>query len=380
MRNNRWVAWLVVCSLIVMHPWVIADEIDDYKSALDAANAQKQDLYGKIIWAEHQTDSILYELSVVDWELDWTENELNYLAGQKDVAMQNIAAGNIQLDELNQLIHAQDQVSKQRLRSLYENGSISYLEVFFGSSSFSEFLTQFEQITQLFQKDIEILEQQRKLKSELEAANLQLENNLAYLGSLEYQAQVREDELSSKREERSQLMNNILSQKESWQRAYDEFERQAVALEATIRDLQKQNQGPSYGTGIYVWPVPSTHYTTDEYGWRDDPFGGYNTNFHGGLDIAGYYGADIKAVDAGTVIYAGWNSGGYGNLVMIDHGNGIVTLYGHCSELYVEVWDVVDRGDIIASVGSTGWSTGPHLHIEFRVNGERVNPRDYIGW
>ena len=86
------------------------------------------------------------------------------------------------------------------------------------------------------------------------------------------------------------------------------------------------------------------------------------------------------AVDAGTVIFSGWNSGGYGYMVMIDHGDGIVTLYAHCSELYVNAWDTVDRGDVIALVGSTGWSTGPHLHIEFRVNGERVNPRDYLGW
>lgn len=380
MKRSKGLLMLLICSLILVHPWVFADEIDDYEDALEAANSQKQELWGKIQWAEHQTNSILYELSVVDWELDWTENQIAELAGQKGVAEQNIATGNVQLDEINRQIAAQDQVSRQRLRSLYENGSISYLEVFFGSTSFSEFLTQFEQITQLFQRDIEILEAQQKLRAAQQTANQQLEANYEYLKSLEYQAQVRETELSGKKVERSQLMDNILSQKESWQQAYDEFERQAVALEATIRELQKQNQGPSYGTGVYSWPVPSTHYTTDEYGWRDDPFGGYNNNFHGGLDIAGYYGADIKSVDGGTVIYAGWNNGGYGNLVMIDHGNGLVTLYGHCSEIFVNVWDVVDRGDIIAAVGSTGWSTGPHLHIEFRVDGERVNPRDYIGW
>ena len=380
MKRSKAVLVLLICSLILVNPWVFADDIKDYEDALEAANSQKQDLWGKIQWAEHQTNSILYELSVVDWELDWTENQIKELSGQKGVAEQNISSGNVQLDEINRQIAAQDQVSRQRLRSLYENGSISYLEVFFGSTSFSEFLTQFEQITQLFQRDLEILQAQQKLRDAQQAAIQQLTANYEYLKSLEYQAQVRETELSGKRVERSQLMDNILSQKESWQQAYDEFERQAVALEATIRELQKQNQGPSYGTGVYSWPVPSTHYTTDEYGWRDDPFGGYNNNFHGGLDIAGSYGVDIKSVDGGTVIYAGWHSGGYGNLVMIDHGNGIVSLYGHCSEIYVNVWEVVDRGDIIAAVGSTGWSTGPHLHIEFRVNGERVNPRDYIGW
>jgi len=310
--------------------------------------------------------------------LQWTTNELAYLQNEKALTEQSVLQGQQQLALIEAELQKKYEVTKTRLRALYENGNVSYLEVLFGSSSFSEFLTSFDQITLLFQRDVELLEEQRLLREKQQEINTARENYNSYLASLAYQAEVRNGELVTIRTEHNNLMENIQGQKESWQVAYDAFEAQAVALEETIRQLQAQNQGNVYGTGQYIWPVPSTYVISDFFGWRDDPFGGSNSNFHGGLDIAGSYGANILAADGGTIIYAGWNSGGYGNMVMIDHGNGIVTVYGHMSQVLVNVWDVVDKGDVIGLVGSTGWSTGPHLHIEFRVNGERVDPLNYL--
>ncbi len=379
MKKQKWIISLLCLCLVAAFSFANADEVSDYEAALAAANAQKAELLGKIEWANQQTSSLLTELAQVDWELDWTTQELTYLQNEKVTTEQNVLQGQQQLALIEAELQKKYEVSKTRLRALYENGNVSYLEVLFGSSSFSEFLTSFDQITLLFQRDVELLEEQRVLRKNQEEINTTLENYNSYLASLAYQAGVRSGELATMRTERNSLMENIQGQKESWQASYDAFEAQAVALEETIRQLQAQNQGNIHGSGQYIWPVPSSYVITDQFGWRDDPFGGSNSNYHGGLDIAASYGANILAVDNATVIYAGWNSGGYGNMVMLDHGNGIVTVYGHMSQILVNVWDTVDKGDVIGLVGSTGWSTGPHLHIEFRVNGERVDPWNYLG-
>lgn len=378
MKKQKWILSLICLCLVAAFSFASADEASDYEAALAAANAQKQDLLGKIEWANQQTSSLLNELAQVDWELEWTTNELTYLQTEKSSTEQSVLQGQQQLALIEAELQKKYEVSKTRLRALYENGNVSYLEVLFGSSSFSEFLTSFDQITLLFQRDVKLLEEQRLLSEKQQEINTTLENYNDYLGSLAYQAEVRNGELATMRAERNGMMVNIQGQKESWQVAYDAFEAQAVALEETIRQLQAQNQGNAHGSGQYIWPVPSTYVVSDEFGWRDDPFGGSNSNYHGGLDIAGSYGANILAVDGGTVIYAGWDSGGYGNMVVLDHGNGIGTVYGHMSQVLVNVWDAVDKGDVIGLVGSTGWSTGPHLHIEFRVNGERVDPWNYL--
>jgi murein DD-endopeptidase MepM/ murein hydrolase activator NlpD len=126
-------------------------------------------------------------------------------------------------------------------------------------------------------------------------------------------------------------------------------------------------------TGTFIWPMPYTHTLSSEYGWR---WG----RLHGGLDISdsGIYGQSIIAADGGTVTYAGYDESGYGNYVMIDHGNGYTTLYGHCSSLAVSTGETVEQGQTVGYVGSTGNSTGPHLHFEIRVNGEQVDPLGYV--
>lgn len=125
-----------------------------------------------------------------------------------------------------------------------------------------------------------------------------------------------------------------------------------------------------------TWPCPSTKRVTSEFGKRSQPVAGAST-YHKGLDIAGYMGVDIVAADAGTVLFSG-NSSSYGKYIVISHGNGITTLYAHCSQLLVKAGASVSKGQVIAKVGSTGISSGPHLHFEVSVNGVRQNPRNYV--
>ncbi|MBQ7702863.1 MAG: M23 family metallopeptidase, partial [Firmicutes bacterium] len=153
-----------------------------------------------------------------------------------------------------------------------------------------------------------------------------------------------------------------------------ELKAQADALVAEIKKLQDEQR--VYEGGVFTWPCPSSHYITYTFGYRYHPVFG-DWRFHTGIDISAYTGADIIAAASGKVIMAQWY-GGYGNCVMIDHGSGIVTLYGHASALCVSQGQEVSRGQLIARVGSTGWSTGPHLHFEVRINGEYVDPLQYF--
>ena len=154
----------------------------------------------------------------------------------------------------------------------------------------------------------------------------------------------------------------------------DELLAQAKELEQTLKNMVDVNS--EYVGGVFTWPVPSSHYITSYAGYRMHPV--YNVwKYHSGMDIAASYGADIVAMGDGKVILSQYY-GGYGNCVMIDHGGGIVSLYGHASSLCVSVGQSVKKGQVIAKVGSTGTSTGNHLHVEVRENGAIVDPLNYL--
>ncbi len=152
----------------------------------------------------------------------------------------------------------------------------------------------------------------------------------------------------------------------------EEKEKMTENLDSKLEE--KQEIDSKSVNGVYLACVPVTGNITSRFGSRES----IRSHNHKGLDIAAAYGSSIKAAADGTVISAGWNDGGYGNLVIIDHGNGITTYYGHCSKVYVSAGQKVSAGDIIAAVGSTGNSTGNHLHFEVRVDDVQVDPQNYI--
>ncbi|MHC5725672.1 MAG: M23 family metallopeptidase, partial [Nostoc sp.] len=186
----------------------------------------------------------------------------------------------------------------------------------------------------------------------------------------------------------SELIQRLNSDRLALEAAQNQLERDSKNLEVLIQQKvaearateaaqSKTNSRTSFiirGTGIMTYPSDAP--TSSPFGWRIHPILGYR-RFHAGLDFAASYGSTIRAADSGTVIFAGWY-GGYGRALIIDHGNGMTTLYGHTSELYVTEGQAVERGQAIGAVGSTGFSTGPHLHFEVRRDGTPVDPANYL--
>ncbi len=356
-----------------------------YASNLQQQQQQQQqlqdnmkDLQGKIIWADKEKTNVLAEINRIDWDLTQASNDLAYLENRRLTVEQEIKAATQRLTETEERLDATNQTANKRLRSLYENGSVSYLDVLFNGTSFNDFLARFDLVKLLLKRDVELLKEVKRLRVQQAADKVRVEQTKAEIVSLETETAARQVTLASRQADRTQVVQSLEQQKEAWQAAYEQFEAESRQLEAEIRRMIEASKGqPSQGTGTFGWPVPGYYTFTDTYGWRDDPFGGSTGNFHGGVDIAAPSGTGIAAVDSGTVAQAEY-SGGFGNMVLIDHGGGLFTLYAHASKLLVTKGQKVAKGETIAKVGSTGWSTGPHLHIEVRVNGERTDPMPYL--
>ena len=243
---------------------------------------------------------------------------------------------------------------------MYKNGSVGFLDVLMGSNSISEFVSNVEMIQRIYKNDIDVLNRLQKEQEELNALKVTLSEKI--------------DTLNAQKEEAKKAQADLDSKKAIIEARADELKAQADALIAEIKRLQDEQR--QYAGGAFTWPCPSSHYITYGFGYRINPYSGI-WKLHTGIDIAAAQNSDIIAAASGKVLLARWYQG-YGNCVIVDHGSGIVTLYGHCESFCVSEGQEVSRGQLIARVGNTGNSTGFHLHFGVRINGEYVDPMGYF--
>ena len=293
---------------------------------------------------------------------------------------ERIDAGEVQLAELEEdLAKAQKRVDKQndelsvRLRTMYKNGSVGFLDVVMNSGSFSEFLTNMDLVQKIFASDQDVLKDLQEAHDEIEKKKEKIESLQYSLESSKNTAEVEKKEVQSQKEK-------IAKDNDETAKMLDDLEEEAAAVQAQLAAQSQEgtisNSSTSeYTGGVLLWPTPGYTEITSGYGWRICPFHG--KEFHGAIDIGADGGASIIASAAGTVISAGYN-GGFGNSVQIDHGGGLVTMYNHCSALYVSKGDTVEKGQSIAAVGSTGSSTGNHLDFRVFKDGSTANPLGYL--
>lgn len=297
---------------------------------------------------------------------------------------------------------------------MYENGQTSYVEMLLSADSFTDFLNAVEYITQISQYDRKMLKEYQNMQVTIADTQKTLETDYASLQSL--QAKVQEEKQavaaleSAKKGELNdvaddltdaqtvakayeaeiQAQNEVIAQIQAAQKRAAEqqaAQQQAQAAEENqgATDVAGENQntaqnttpsGNGQSTGSMMWPCPSSKRVTSDYGPRTSPTNGASSN-HKGIDIGAAYGADIVAADGGTVLVATYSSSG-GNYVIIDHGGGLCTVYMHASSLTVSAGQTVSKGQVIAKVGSTGISTGNHLHFGVTLNGVYVSPWGYV--
>lgn len=322
-----------------------ATSVSEKQDELDSINKQKDDVAGDM---EALTSSIKEQQA----EIDKLQNTME----QKQV---EINEAERDIEETKQNIEERKDGLNNRLRTMYKNGSVGFLDVLLGSNSISEFISNLEMIQRIYENDqdtLTTLEEQHQVLEEKQAA---LKTEKAELSEQKAVAEEKESALQS--------------DKDSLQAKLDELNAEADKVSSEIAGLQDHDK--VYKGGKFMWPTTSTTITSP-FGFRIHPVTGAYTG-HTGVDIGVGMGSPVYAAASGTVIVAG-GYGGYGNAVVIDHGSGISTLYGHNSSVNVSVGQSVKQGQVIASSGSTGISTGPHLHFEVRINGSYVDPMSYF--
>lgn len=309
-------------------------------------------------------------------ELDKVNVEYQILQEKVEKAEKELETAQSEYDKKNTLL-------QRRLVTIYKNGENSYLDVLLNSKGIIEFVSNYFIIQRITEYDLETVKQLAEKKRNVEKINNQLQEDKANMKLVKVQAEKQTVVLTNTKTVHENFKNSLSESEKKLNAEIESYKRQSQELENLIQySISSSNYELNYSGGIMIWPTLTTSHITSSYGSRVHPIQGVIKN-HDGIDIGGAIGDPIYAAADGIVIYSAFNTGGYGNMVMIDHGISsegvkVVTLYAHGNKLLKNVGDTVKQGDIIMEVGSTGNSTGPHLHFEVRENGTHVDPKKYL--
>ncbi|MGB9661760.1 MAG: murein hydrolase activator EnvC family protein [Moorellaceae bacterium] len=326
---------------------------------------------------ESEGQELLEQLEKLEEEIKAKEQEIKRLESELQSAQARVNQAAAELAQAEALQEKRINTFRQRLKDIYENGQVSYLEVLLQSTSFSDFLVRMELLGKIAENDMRLVEEIKAERERIAAKKAALEAERDQLAKLKRQADGERSVLASRQAEKKQLLAQIEQEKKRVAQALDELEALSRQIAAKIRAIQTQNKRPlgPRGTSQLLWPLPGYTSISSPYGWRIHPLLG-TQRFHTGVDIPAPLGTDIIAAEDGQVISAGY-LGAYGNYIVIDHGGGLSSMYAHLSAILVREGQEVKRGQVIGRVGSTGWSTGPHLHFEIRLGGEPTDPLQY---
>ncbi|KLU67022.1 murein DD-endopeptidase MepM [Desulfosporosinus acididurans] len=354
-----------------------ASELNDAVEQQQSISSQKNQAQNKLHQLTYTADKLKVRLVQLDTQISAAQS----LLAQKQIAFTQaqtqVQIAQKELAQKQQELDDRRTALGKRARGIYENGQISYFELLFQSANLGDFITRMEYFNKLIANDHKLLTDIKDQKEKITQKTQDLQKKRDQAAQLQVQAAKAKADLDGKKaQQRTALEEN----QKAVQASYDEVERlqtEADALNDKIRKLQAAQAGKNKGDGtISTWPLPGHYEISDPYGWRTHPIT-HQQSLHTGTDIMAPMGTEIHAAGSGVVIVAGWNVA-YGNMVIIDHGHGISSLYGHQSKLNVTEGQTVEANQVIGYVGSTGWSTGPHLHFEVRVGGNPTDPLQFF--
>jgi len=370
----RKIAVSTVCVIALLFTGIgYSNEVTSDQNKLRQVQNTIRQAAEKLSQNQKREKSISEQIKTLDSNIRKTELELGEISKEITITQINIDGAKKDLEEAEANIGDKKEVVNSRLRVMYKNGNVGYVEVLLSSTNIVDLFSRLDMMKLIFDHDVDLLKHMKHERDLIETKKSTLESHENKMNGMLKNMEVKQNELEVSRGEMTRLKEKVLQDNVEIERQIDELNKYAESIAAEIR--RKQSSG-EYRGGKMAWPTPGYTRITSPFGFRIHPIL-KSRKLHTGIDIAIPSGKNIVAAGDGEVIHSGW-LGGYGKVIMLDHGGGIVTLYAHNSSLVVEEDDVVKRGDVIAKAGSTGLSTGPHLHFEVRRNGEFVDPIPWV--
>lgn len=413
--HKKYIAAIVTAALL--NPcFAVWAEDEDLQNQLSDVQGQMAEQTQKKNDAEAVIGNVSEKLRVIQDNLNAATNEYKSISSQLADTEKQIAEMQVKLKEEQAKLEKREKVFRVRIRDIYMHGQLSYLDVVLGAKDFNDFANRVDLLRRVIAADMDLITAIRQQRDEIQQVRQELESQRQKQSVLKENAAQKKAEIEQHKKEQQAILYKAETDKATAEEAYRELEAssqsigemlrqraaaRAAAAAAAEAEAAAQQQAsassqadtgdagtsddsgstePDYsyqpvsGSGAFIWPVNGV--ITSPYGYRTHPIFG-TTIYHSGIDIGVDYGTPVHAADSGVVVEAGWISG-YGYAVVIDHGNGLSTLYGHNESLNVSSGQSVSQGQVIAYAGSTGNSTGPHVHFEVRSNGDPVDPSAYL--
>jgi murein DD-endopeptidase MepM/ murein hydrolase activator NlpD len=388
----KWRKTFVYLAVIMM---VTSTSMPLYAKSVTDLNKDKKDLNSQADSAkqalnqtQNEQKTVFSEINQLDANIENVENELESIGNQLEDTKKTLANTETALAEAVKKKETQYETTKKRMKYLYENGSIGYFDVLLDSKGFSDFLNRMEYINDIMQYDNKVFESMKATQQSIETKKAEIVTKQKSIELLAKEQTAKKHGLEETKSQKAQVLAKLETDEASYEAKLKQIEADSQQIESLIKKAQEEaarkaaaaaasGAGASkYTGGVMMWPLDGYYSISSSYGSRSSPISGRG-EVHRGIDIPAPANTPVHAAADGVVIFAGWNNS-YGNMIIIDHGGGISSVYAHNTSLVARVGQSVSRGDVVSKVGSTGDSTGNHCHFEVRVNGQYTSPMPYL--
>lgn len=384
MEEGKLVRWTIGITLLI----VLVTQLSPLARAASDPMAELQKAEQQLEYIRKQQDLTKNQLADTYWrareaqallvtaehELALANSRLAVATNQLTVVQAELVQVEADLVEARKRFESHRSTLATRVRALHEEGRINYIAVLFGSASFNDFITRFDLLKVIVKRDVRLFDTVKEERRSLEEAKVAVTERRTRLTELRAQAETNRTLIVTKRQERETAIRDLEGLKKRLELQVDDFEKQEEAMREKVAEIQRELARRA-GRFIPAFPIKPVVITSD-FGNRIHPILG-TWRMHSGTDFSAYRGQPVYAIEDGLVIVAGW-SNIYGNLIVVDHGGGIASWYAHSDQMLVRVGADVKRGQQISRAGSTGQSTGPHLHLEIHINGKPVDSMEYL--
>ncbi len=382
MQNNKvFIRIFAIIALLAFVGVSLLTAIPFNAGAISVSEAQRQQQQAKqkSDEAKAKQSAELEKRAQIDAQISVVQAEIDEYQSQIDEKVAKIEQNELELEILTAKLSTENEAYNERVKQTVKNGDVSYLEMMLNAKSPEDLLIRMSVMKQMVKYDNRVLDQIEASMAEIEELQKQLIEEKAEVVALKEEQDAKKAVLDGYRAESQAIIDKLQKNIDEFEAQYDaakKAEEQARAAANAASNSGRYSVPANFVGGQFMWPSNTT-LVTSPYGYRIHPVTG-KQRFHSGVDIGASYGTSIYAANSGTVVVSGYNTGGYGNYVVINHGGGYSTLYAHCSSLLVSAGQQVSKGQVIAKCGSTGMSTGPHIHFEIQYNGATTNPMQYF--